>query len=150
MTAYCTLAQVMALNAQRSPYAHDTVPTRAQVEAFMDEIAAEIDTALGANGVTTPVTTPATFLTTIARLNAVGAAALAEQTGYPDSGEGSNAQRYWDQYQTGLERLYKGEGVPVSAPDSYGSRVRARSYGTDNPASDGNAPAPIFSMSDRF
>lgn len=107
MTAYCTLAQVQALNAQRTPYAHDTIPTRAQVTGYMSAVAAEIDTALSANGVTTPVTTPAAFLEMITELNAVGAAAKAEQAGYPDSGEGSNAQRLYDAYQKGLDRLYE-------------------------------------------
>jgi hypothetical protein len=152
--AYATVTDVENLNPQRGRYDVKTVPTRQQVEGYLEQIAAEIDSVLAAQGLSTPVSAPATFLTFITRLNALGAAAQAELGAFPEA-EGSlggsfSGARYQRMYEAGLARLVKGEAIPPAA-GTAGARVQAAAYGTDNPDPvTGDPPAPLFSMSQSF
>lgn len=152
--AYCVVTDVQALNAQRPEYGSTTVPTRDQVGAFIDQVGAEIDAVLIARGITPPVTAPGPFLLMLRRLNALGAAALAETSAYPEAVDdvgGSRAgSRYYRMYQDGLGRLIDGSAVPPASTTGGSTRVQARSYGTDNPEPDGQPPAAVFGIGQPF
>lgn len=148
--AYCTVQDVEAQNSQREPYSNDTRPTRVQVSDFIDDVAGEMDSILAAQGQAVPVTEPPSFVSMLRRLNALGAASYAEEGMYPESDGETMATRLYKRYQDGLARLVDGSAIPPAAPSATATRVRATSYGIDNPASDGNAPAPVFQITDRF
>lgn len=153
MVAYATVEQVEQHNAQRQLYSGSTRPSRPQVEAFLADGAAEINAILSAQGLATPVTTPADFLAYVTRLNALYAAALAEQAAFPEAdgdlgGSGSGA-RYWRMWESGKRDLISGASIPPAA-GTAGARVRAATYGTDNRDSSGDVPAPAFSMTRQF
>ena len=157
--SYCAIGDVQALNTTRDTYSASTNPSSTQVGTFITNIAAEIDAALAANRVLTPVTAPASFLTFLLHLNALGAAALAEEAAFPefDGGPGTTTQgqRYYKQYQDGLKGLKDGSLIDPSAATASTSTL-ARTYQTDNPANDptndGTSPnhQPLFSMSKEF
>lgn len=153
--AYADLTSVQGMNAHRTPYSASTKPTREQVEAFIDEIAGEIDSALSAQGIASPVASPAAFVLALRRLNSYGAAALAEMAQFPeaDRGQGSSAQgdRYWQMYKDGLKALRDGSGIPADAPTNSSGTLLTRSYGTDNlDEATGLPPASVFTMRKQF
>jgi hypothetical protein len=137
--AYATLDGVREQN-PRAVYNDTSSPTEAQVEQLLEDVAGEIDTRLAAAGFTVPVTTPAALLSTVTRLNAMGAAAMAHMGMFPESvGAGPTSDlgsRLWKMYTDGLEALVK-----AGPPQSMGPYVRARSYVTDNPTDTSTAPA---------
>lgn len=154
---YALIEDVQGMNARRTPYSTSTTPTREQVEGFITDISAEVDSALSAAGVFTPVSTPAAFVSALKRLTTYGAAALAEMAAFPeqDRGQASSSQgdRYWAMYQSGLKGLKDGSGINADAPTSSTSRLLTRSYGTDHPPDDGSGdpyPAPVISMTKVF
>ena len=114
--AYAALADVQAVNPKRT-YGASTTPTTTQVTAFIDDIAAEIDSVLSARGLATPVTEPASFLAHLTHVNAVGAAARAEFAMFPEAAEspaGSpQGDRLWGQYQEYLRALRR-DALPVT------------------------------------
>jgi hypothetical protein len=113
--AYCLIADVSGLLAQRT-FSATTKPTITQVNTFISDIAAEIDTALLSRGLTAPATTPTDFVTHLKQVNAMGAAALAEQAMFPEAGGmGStpNSKRLWEMYQAALKAL-KADPLPSS------------------------------------
>ena len=148
--AYADLAAVIAITPQRAAYDTTTIPTAAQVGTFLTDIAGEIDARLEAAGIAVPVTSPASFVAWLGRLNAYGAASLAEEAANPEAEGGGVAERWWTRYTDGLKAISDGSALPASLAQSGSSRVMPRSYGTDNPGSDGEPPAPVFAMSDRF
>ena len=109
--SYCTTTNVQALNPKRT-YNASSTPTLAQVGEYVTQIAGEIDTVLQGRGLTTPVLTPAEFVTFLKQLNAVGAAAIAERAMFPEAqgmmGGTSAAALHWKQYQDGLKWLKEG------------------------------------------
>lgn len=117
--AYAVIAGVQALNPKRT-YGASTTPTTTQVEGFITDIAAELDTVMAGRGLGVPVTTPAEFLAYVTHLNELGAAALAERAMFPEqSGAGMTASgtELWRQYQAGLKYLRDGK-LPVSMSGS--------------------------------
>lgn len=152
--AYALIADVQGLNSKRTDYSITTSPTSTEVTGFIDDISSEIDSHLAAQGITTPVTTPASFVNWLSRLNALGAAAQAEMTSFPESdgGQGYTPQgdRYWAMYQQGLKAIDNGTAIPVGSSSTGGAALTARTYGTDNPdESTGEPPAAIFAISPR-
>lgn len=113
--SYCTVTDVQSLNTKRAAYSASTTPTLTQVNEFIDNISAEMDSILEGRGYVTPVdasTTSAKFVAWMLALNARGAASLAEQAQFPDrsgltSAPGSSSM-YWKQYREGLEFLKVG------------------------------------------
>jgi hypothetical protein len=153
--SYCTLADVEALNAQRTPYSASTRPADGQVEDFIADIASEIDSVLSAAGLAVPVLAPAAFVSFLQRLNAYGAAALAEMAKFPESdrGQGSSPQgdRYWSLYREGIKALKDRSAIHAGAVRASTGPFLARSYRTDNP--DGLTAeqlAPALTMRDVY
>lgn len=103
--SYCTVADVQALNAGRTDlYTTTTNPSTAEVQGFIDQIAADIDAVLAANGIVTPVSPSNNYLKF---LNSMGAAALAEAAIALKGNGGDNDPRNWrwDTYKERLEQL---------------------------------------------
>lgn len=151
---YATITQVESYNPQRGRYTAGTVPTLAQVEAFIEQIADHIDSVLAAQGVSVPVTAPANFLSWLGRLNALGAAAQAELAAFPEVqtnlGGSFSGARYQRMYDDGIKQLIAGSAIPPTA-GTAGARITATAYGVDNPDPvTGEAPAPLFSVTQVF
>lgn len=133
--AYAALADVQALMPKWTINDSST-PTQTQVSGFIDDIAAEIDTVLSAQGLTVPVATPASFVAFLAMLNAQGAAALAVAGMFPSQAQADPvgtplAAFLQKQYERGLARLVKGEAIPEGAARS--DIVTMRGYLDQNP-----------------
>lgn len=141
--AYATLDGVREQN-PRAVYSDTSKPTVAQVEQLLEDVAAEIDTRLAAAGYIVPITVPAALLATVTRLNAMGAAAMAQMGMFPETvGAGATSDlgsRLWKMYQDGLEALVKA-GPPTEGSWAGATGGRARSYVTDNPTDTTTAPA---------
>ena len=117
--AYAAIADVRAVNPKRT-YSTTSTPTTTQVEGFITDIAAEMDTVIAGRGIVVPVTTPAEFLAFVTHLNALGAAALAERAMFPEAagiGATPSSVVLWKQYQDGLKFLKEGK-LPVSMDSS--------------------------------
>ena len=122
--AYCVIGDVQALNAQRGSYSVTTKPSINDVNAFILEIAEEIDSVLVSVGVSVPVTGTTVFLK---RLNIMGAAAMAEASmamnGTSESVEARNWR--WTIYQEGLKDIRENPaivGVMPAAVTTSGAR----------------------------
>ena len=122
--AYCVIGDVQALNAQRGAYSGTTKPSINDVNAFIIEIAEEIDSVLVSVGVSVPVTGTTVFLK---RLNVMGAAAMAEASmamdGTTESIEARNWR--WSIYQEGLKDIRTNPaivGVMPAAVTTSGAR----------------------------
>jgi len=105
--AYCTITNIQALNPKRT-YGASTTPTTTQVEAFITRIAEEIDAILAGRDFTVPITAPASLLAYLTHVNALGAAALAEQAMFPETtkpGTSASGANLWKQYQEALAIL---------------------------------------------
>lgn len=109
--SYCTITDVRGLNPKRT-YGAATTPTEDQVNEFIEKTAGEIDTVLQGRGLTTPIATPAAFVTFLKQTNSAGAAALAERAMFPEAqglmGATSAAAVHWKQYQDALKWLKDG------------------------------------------
>jgi len=122
--AYCDIDDIRALNPQRT-YSTSSVPTTAQVEEHVDNIAGAIDTVLKGRGLTTPVTTPTAFVTWLKQVNAYGAAALAEMGMFPEAvgmGQSPQGDRLWKLYQQAMSFLQKGDlpaAIQSDDPSSF-------------------------------
>ena len=144
--AYATLGNVREQN-PRAVYSDSSSPSEAQVIQLLEDVAAEIDTRLAAAGFTVPVTAPAALLATVTRLNAMGAAAMAQMGMFPETvgaGPGTDlGSRLWRMYTEGLDAL-----VEAGPPQTKGAWASARSYATDNPTD--TTTAPTFTKGQRF
>lgn len=108
--SYCNLSDVQALNAKRV-YGATSTPTATQVLTLIDQVATEIDMVLSVRGYTVPVTTAGTLLSFLKTLNAQGAAALAEQAMFPETGEPGATPHWkmlWAIYQGWIKDLKAG------------------------------------------
>lgn len=113
--AYCTITDVRALNPKRV-YDAASKPTETQVNGYITQIAAEIDTVLLGRSLATPVTAPAEFVAHLKQVNAYGAAALAEMGMFPEQGGTASTphgQKLWSMYKDAMSRLSKGS-LPYS------------------------------------
>lgn len=132
--AYATLDGVREQD-PRAVYNETSKPTAGQEEQLLEDVAGEIDTVLSAAGYTVPITAPAALLSTVTRLNAIGAAAMAHMGMFPESvGAGPTSDlgsRLWKMYTDGLERLV--DAGKAGATGTTGTAVSARSYQVDNP-----------------
>lgn len=124
---YCLVADVEGMTANRKlTYSATTVPTLVQVQAFIDEIAAEIDAVLSAKGITVPVTTN----DYLKLMNKMGAAAMAEAALNVDGTNEVNSVRdwRWKKYNDMLADLKANPAMSGASVVSCGSR----SDGTSN------------------
>jgi hypothetical protein len=133
--AYCTITNVRALNPKRT-YDASSTPTETQVGTFINQISDEIDVVLEGRGFTVPVTTPAKLLAYLLHVNALGAAALAEQAMFPETtrpGTSASGANLWKQYQDALAYLRTGElprgsggsGGAIDLPFSFAEKNQA-------------------------
>lgn len=77
--SYCTISDVNGYVPQ-SPYTPTTTPTQAQVQAYIDQVANQIDMTLKNLGYVTPVVTGSGALIELRKANAWGALGLAQQS----------------------------------------------------------------------
>lgn len=112
--AYCKKADVENLLSQRD-YDSDSEPASLQLENIIDNVAALIDSRLGAIGFTVPVTGDSS-LAVLKIINALGAAGLAEKstvTGVESADE--QAKTFWELYEKEMERI---EAKPLILSDA--------------------------------
>jgi len=142
--AYCEIAEVQALNPERT-YDDSSTPTTTQVNALITQIAVEIDAILQAKGYTIPVTTPDNFVEFLKYVNAYGAAALADKGMFPATSEMGQTQ-HWQVmmkiYQGWLKDLKEGKATPSSLAVSSASSELG-SYYTEMSDTD-DFPEPAF------
>ena len=149
--SYCTTTDVKGLNPKRT-YDATTTPTLAQVQEYVDRIAAEIDTILQSRGYSTPVTTPSELVTFLKQLNALGAGSMAERAMFPESQglmSSTSAAVLWRQYQDGLKFLKEGSlsSTTEALPFSFFERNR----GNDTePTEDHDWQKPKFGKNKEF
>jgi hypothetical protein len=132
--SYCAIADVQGLLAQRV-FGASTKPTTTQVNTFISDVSSVIDTVLQARGLTTPVTTPTDFVTHLKQVNAIGAAAHAEQAMYPEAGGvGStpNSKRLWEMYQAELKSLRE-DDLPISIAEGLPGGYATTHPGVNTP-----------------
>lgn len=113
--AYATIANVRSLNPKRT-YDATSTPTQTQVEEYLTRISEELDAILAGRGFTVPITTPASLLAFLTHVNALGAAALAEQAQFPEStkpGTTAHGATLWAQY-TDAKKFLKENDLPAS------------------------------------
>ena len=143
--AYCEIADVQALNPTRPTYSAGTKPTATQVEGYITDIAAEIDTALKARGLNTPVTAPTDFVAHLKQMNALGAAALADSAMFPEAmgpGASPHGAWLWGLYKGALKSLRESE-LPVGS----GGESKPTSYAVEHPDDKGE---PKFKKDKEF
>jgi len=116
MSYYASIDDVKALNPKRT-YSATTTPTETQVGTYITLIEGEIDTVLLALGFLGDITAPAEFITFLRLLNALGAAAMAEQAMFPETSE-AGATPHWKalkaRYEALLDKLSTGKLMPSS------------------------------------
>jgi len=153
--AYAALADVQALLPKWNIDANST-PTATQVEQFITDVAGEVDAILSSQGLTVPVTEPASFLAWLGLLNALGAGALAAAGMFPGSAqagpEGTPLASFLQaRYKVGLDRLVKGTGIPEAAVRT--SNVTMRGYLDQHPDEEvdlGDIAEPFFTREKVF
>lgn len=141
--AYATQKDVEALNPKRS-YGAETNPSALELVTLLTSIANEIDSILGAQDYTVPVTSPAYFLEHLAFINALGAGALAEGGMFPETTEkGETPHSGWllSLYTKRLDALRKGEVPHDLARGDEGLQVSG--YAVEQTDYD-TYPDPIF------
>jgi len=132
-----------------------TIPTTTEVEAFIDDIAAQINVALEQAGYTVPVATAtnAAAHAYLVSVNSMGAAALILATqpaeAYVEPGDESPAQGRRQYYQSRLREAIKLIGEQ-KLPAARDTGLAARIFAGSQEDADGNTKKPIFTraMSD--
>ena len=152
--SYCTTTDVKTLNPTRT-YDAASTPTLTQVQAYIDQIAGEVDTVLQGRGLAVPVTTPAVFVTFLKQLNAFGAAALAERAMFPEAqgmmGGTAASSMHWKQYQDGLKWMKEGSLPTGTSAEPLPFSFFERNIGIDaEPVDDASWSRPKFGKNKEF
>lgn len=130
--SYGTVAQVQEL-VPLITIGSSTVPNTTQVQSYLDNRAAEIDSALASLGFAVPIASGTTFYADLAQLNAEGASGdvwLAAFVAAPGVNATANGQARLQSFEQRLTLLRQGVGVPVG--QAYAETDRApRSYFVD-------------------
>ena len=112
MGSYCSTSDVAilapVLTRGASDFSASTQPTKSQVEKLIQWVFADIQTHLGTVGYVGSAASGTELFGTLTYLNALGAAALAEQTRISDTigtGERTRAQVLWRMYEQQLSNL---------------------------------------------
>lgn len=104
--AYCTITDVNSYVPQQ-PFTSTSVPSQAQVEAFIVQVANQINMTLANLGYATPVVSGTVALAEIRKANAWGALGLAQQSRMtavaPDQALGLSA--WWKMFAAWIEAL---------------------------------------------
>lgn len=146
---YATEVKVESMMAQ---FALDgtTSPDSTQVAAIITDVDAELDVVLAAQGVTTPVTAPADFLSWVTGIASIGVTARVLRSAFPDvTGPGEQpAYRYWQKlYDTALAGIKDGSMIPPTV--SAGGAISPSTYFIRNPDAEedlGDIAEPKFKM----
>lgn len=135
--AYCTVSDLEAMMGQT--FGASTKPTATEVQAAIDETAAELDGVAAAAGYAVPVTGTSSLLT-MKRLNQYGAAVNAWHTGVIADDEPARVVYWREAYANFITRLRKGEqtlpdDTPTASPNTgfSASFKRADGFATYNP-----------------
>jgi len=152
--SYCTTADVQTLNPTRT-YDAATTPTLTQVQAYVDQIAGEVDTVLQGRGLVVPVAAPSVFVTFLRQLNAVGAAAMAERAMFPEAqgmmGSTAASAMHWKQYQDGLKYLKEGSLPTGTTAEALPFSFFEQNVGSDTePVDDDSWSRPKFGKNKEF
>jgi len=132
-----------------------TKPTTTQATSFVDEIDAEINVLLEKHSVTTPVTSPAAFLTWLGNVSANGATATVLKSMFPDAtgpGETPAYSFFEKRYQDALKELRAGDVIPASLLESEDD-AGPSTYFTRNPVDEedlGGISEPYFKSGHSF
>ena len=112
---YCTASEVEALVGFAATAT--TIPTTTQISTWIDQISAEIDTELAAQGVSTPVATPANAVLTLALYATCGVAALVEGAQYTQArpNESTRGAAWQKKYDAFLESIRTRSSVLINA-----------------------------------
>lgn len=152
--AYAVIADVQDLVAQFTIDANSK-PSVSQATTILNDTSDEINARLAARGLTTPVTSPASFLRALALLNAYGAAAAVLKSMFP-AAVGPNetpAYAFWEKrYQDGLAAIGDGSMIPPDAA-SNANVIDPSTYFTRNPDTEepiGAIAEPMFKMGKTF
>ena len=144
MSTYCDITDVRAVNPKRV-YSSTSTPTETQVGIYITLISGEIDTILLALGLSGTITAPAEFITFLRYLNALGAAAMAEQAMFPETSE-TGATPHWKtlkaRYESLLDKLAVGKLTPASF---IAARLAGCIYSDPNTDQE-NYPDPSFTI----
>lgn len=112
--SYATVAQVQA----RVPYytiSDASKVTAAMVQGYIDQVSAEVDSAVVGHGVSVPVTAPSYWLSSLSETVIIGATARLLKAAYPPMGSdvaNPNADREWLTYEKRIAALVTGDGIP--------------------------------------
>lgn len=162
--AYCTQAQALSycgrLNAGSALSQAGASPSLSDLNTFINDRSEQIDAALKARGLSTPITAPAEFVAELAALNARAAAADMMVASYlTNDGNDRGTGAIWlKDFTDRLNQIRQGIGVPVTVAAAE-QDLAVHSLWTDSGAttSDGvnqfgeRVPArPIFSIGRRF
>lgn len=143
---YCLLSDVQTLNTKRT-YSASTTPTLTQVQTYIDLIASEIDIALTGRGYGVPVASPAALVAALKFVNALGAAAMAEQAMFPETvekGSTPHSTVLEKKYKELLAKLERGDWTASAEGASVGSLY------TDPATDQENYPEPKFGIDKVF
>lgn len=147
--AYATEVRVESLMSQFD-ISGSTKPTTVQVARIITDVDAELDVALAAQGVTTPVTAPTDFLNWLIGISSIGVTARVCRSAFPDvAGPGEQpAFRYWQKlYDGALDGIKDGSMIPPTV--ATGGAVSPSTYLTRNPDTEenlGDIAEPKFKM----
>jgi hypothetical protein len=123
MAAYSTSARVEKLMTKAQVGAGRPLET-VDVDEFLEDVSAEIDTAFASRGFAVPITAPDYLLRWVEKLATEGAAATTLKALY-QSPSGPNSEGAWAvyerRYQKGIDEIRSGRFVPTELNESSGA-----------------------------
>jgi hypothetical protein len=153
--SYCFLTDVNTINVQRTYNGNDK-PTGTQVNTMIVDIAALMDARLNAIGFTVPITNAPISLALLKIINALGAAAMAEEAIYEGSATTDVRPKYvdlWKRYEAEMKRievnrLLLSDATWTEVTSTYPTPGNLTSYHQENPSADGLEPR--FEMGEKW
>lgn len=123
MAAYSTSARVEKLMTKAQVGAGRPLDT-VDINEFLEDVSAEIDTAFASRGFSVPITAPDYLLRWVEKVAIEGAAATALKALY-QSASGPNSEGAWAvyerRYQKSLDEIRSGRFVPAELTEASGS-----------------------------
>lgn len=152
--AYCSVPDVNTINVQRT-YSNDSTPTNVQVNTMVGSVASMMDARLEAVGFTVPITSAPKSQALLKIINAVGAAAMAEEAIYEGAVTTDVRPKYvdlWKRYEAEMKRI---EGNPLLLSDATWEDITSTrptsgnvtSFPQDNPDANND---PRFEITEKF
>ena len=117
---YTTRSRVSALMAHSPEFTSTTTVTSGQVDVWIGDVEAELDSALAELGISVPVSAPSHFLGWLTKLATEGVAATVLKSWFQDAG-GPNSEGAWAvyerRYRDGIKAIRDGR-IPVDVSES--------------------------------